>query len=60
MQKDDIVITSSLGKVFPKGLLIGRIKAIEKKDVEPFQEAWIEPAFNIKRLETLFIITNQE
>lgn len=60
MEKDDIVITSSLGKVFPKGLLIGQIKAIEKKDVEPFQEAWIEPAFNIKRLETLFIITNQE
>ena len=52
----DIVVTSGLGNDFPKGLLVGQIKEVKKSDVEPFQQAEIEPAFNISQLKKVFII----
>lgn len=56
--KGDIIVTGTLETVFPKGLLIGEIKEIKKSDIEPFQQAKIKPAFNVKEIENLFIITN--
>jgi len=52
----DMVVTSGLDNDFPKGLLIGQIKEVKKNDVEPFQQAEIEPAFNISQIEKVFII----
>ena len=51
------MVTSALTGVFPQGLLVGGIKEIVKSDLEPFQAAQIQPAFNIRDLEKLFIIT---
>lgn len=56
LSQGDIVITSVLGGIFPEGLLVGRIKQIKRSDVEPFQQAEIEPFFDISQIETLFII----
>lgn len=53
----DLVITTKLGGVFPDNLLVGQIKEIRKKDIESFQQAEIEPTFNINDLNHLFIIT---
>lgn len=58
IKKGDFVITASLGGIFPEGLLVGEIKEIKKLDVKPFQEAEIKPAFDIKELKSLFIITD--
>lgn len=52
----DMVVTSGFDNDFPKGLLIGQIKEVKKNDVEPFQQAEIEPAFNISRLDKVFVI----
>lgn len=52
----DILTTSALGGTFPKGLLVGRIKEIKKSDLEPFQQAEIEPFFDISQVEKIFII----
>ena len=52
----DTVISSSMGGIFPSGLLVGRIKEIKKSDVEPFQKAEIELFFDISQTETLFVI----
>jgi len=56
IKKGDIVITTALGGIFPKGLLVGEIQEIFKSDIEPWQQAEVKPAFDIKELETLFII----
>lgn len=56
LSQEDIVITSALGGIFPKGLLVGKIKEIKKSDVEPFQQAEIEPFFDISQTEILFIV----
>lgn len=57
IEEKDILITAALGGVFPEGLLIGEIIKVRKSDIEPFQIAEVSPFFNIKELETLFIIT---
>jgi len=56
LSEKDIVQTSALGGIFPAGLLVGEIKEIKKSDVEPFQQAEIEPAFSIKNINFLFVI----
>lgn len=60
LQIGDIVVTSALGGNFPPGLLVGEIETIIKKDIAPFQEADLKIAFDIKDLDTLFIIKNFE
>jgi len=57
ISKEDIVVTSALGRIFPEGLLVGQIEKIKKSDVEPFQELEVKPFFDIKDIEGLFIIT---
>jgi rod shape-determining protein MreC len=58
VQIGDQVVTSGLGETFPKGLAIGRVVQVRRLDVEPFQEAVIEPAVASGRLENVLIITN--
>ena len=57
ISQGDIIVTSSFGGLFPAGLLAGKIKDVKKSDVEPFQQADIEPIFNIKEINFLFVIT---
>jgi len=58
IKEGDILITSSLEKVFPKDLLVGKITKIEKNDQKPFQQAKIEQFFEVKSADNLFVITN--
>ena len=58
VNKGDLVVTSVLGGVFPKGLLVGEVEKVLKNDIEPFQRAKIKLAFDIRRTETVFVITN--
>ncbi len=55
-----IVSTSFLGGIFPENLLVGRVKEIEKKDIEVFQEGEISPFFKDLEIETLFLVTPRE
>jgi len=54
----DIVVTSSLGGVFPESFLVGTIKSFERSDVDPFQSARLENSFSASELKTLFIIND--
>lgn len=56
INKDDVVITSGLGGILPYGLLVGKIKEINKSDVDFFQSAEITPFFEIEKLNNLFLI----
>ncbi len=50
------VITSGMGEIFPRGLLIGSILSAESKENEMFQRIKVTPAAEIKTLERVFII----
>lgn len=54
----DKVLTSSLGGKFPAGIFVGEIVKVEKSDIEFYQKAQLKPAFEIEKLDYLFIIRN--
>jgi len=56
VEKDDYVLTSGLGGVFPKGLMVGTVSDIQKSRRGMFQNIEIEPAVDFTQLEYLIII----
>jgi rod shape-determining protein MreC len=56
LQGGDLVITSDLGGVFPEGLVIGSVIQVRRRDADLFQEALLEPAVEMSRLERLYVI----
>ena len=55
----DLLLTSGLGAVYPKGLVLGRISEIERRRYGLFQRASVEPAVNFRQLEEVFVILDQ-
>lgn len=55
----DLLLTSGLGAVYPKGLVLGRISSIERRPYGLFQRASVEPAVNFRQLEEVFVILDQ-
>jgi rod shape-determining protein MreC len=56
VEKEDYVLTSGLGGVFPKGLMVGKVSDIQKSRRGMFQNIEIEPAVDFTQLEYLIII----
>lgn len=56
----DEVVTSGLGGVFPKGIPIGRVIAVERPNGALFQEATLQPAADLGRLEEVLVLKNPE
>lgn len=54
--KGDMVISSGLGGVFPKGLVIGNVIKVNKEENELLKYAVIKPVVDFERLEEVFII----
>jgi rod shape-determining protein MreC len=54
----DIVITSGLGGLMPKGLILGQVATVSYQESALFQEAVLRPALDFRRLEMVLVITN--
>jgi len=55
----DLVVSSGLGGIFPKGLIIGRVIEVRKENAYGlFREATVAPATDFSRLEEVFVIKN--
>jgi rod shape-determining protein MreC len=52
----DLVITSGLGGVYPKGLRLGRVTAVSDPGAQLVQTASLEPAVDFGRLEQVFVV----
>jgi len=52
----DIVVTSGLGGNFPKGLMVGEVKKVDKKGHGVFQYAELVPSVDMTRLEEVFVV----
>lgn len=57
-QPGDMIVTSGLGGVFPKGILIGIVREVDKEQPGMTLSALIEPRVNFNRLEEVLIILN--
>ena len=58
LQADDLVVSSSLGGIYPEGLLAGVVQKISRNDVNPFYQAEISPLFDIQKTSAVFVILN--
>jgi len=56
----DEVVTSGMGGVFPKGIPVGRVTAVERRSGGLFQEATLQPVVDLGRLEEVMILTALE
>ena len=54
----DIIRTSGLGGIFPRGLLIGSVSLVEVSGHELAVSAEVVPSVDFSRLETILILKN--
>jgi rod shape-determining protein MreC len=59
VQVGDLVVTSGLGGVFPKGLPVGRVAAVEDKGSALFHYALLVPVADFARVEEVLLLTGQ-
>ncbi len=60
LQSGDTVETSGVGGVFPKGVLLGRVRELHTESHGISQYAILEPAVDVHKVSTVFVITNFE
>ena len=58
--KEDGIISSGQGGIFPKGLIIGKVESAKKIETELFQRIKIHPAVNFSQLEEVMVITGKK
>ncbi len=56
IQIGDKVLTSGIGGIFPKGLMIGTVRQVDKKRAGIFQYVEVTPAVDFAKLEELLIV----
>lgn len=55
----DMVVTSGLGQVFPKGIPIGRVRSVRSKAYETSLEVEVEPIVEFSKLEYVIILDTE-
>ena len=56
----DKVISSGLGGVFPKGLVVGRVVDIVKHSQELFQDIMVEPSADLSNIEEVIVLLRNQ
>ena len=59
IQYGDLVVTSGLGGLYPKGINLGRVREIKALAYETSLEIEVEPIVNFDRLEYVFLIDEE-
>ncbi len=59
VQVSDLVITSGLGGVFPRGLVVGRVVKVVKEEGALQQEAEVTPTVPLDRVEEVLVLLPQ-
>lgn len=57
MNEDDIVVTSGLGGMCPKGMAVGKVKEIKQDDYDSSFYAVIEPFDDVRNIIDVFVVT---
>lgn len=56
---NDLIITSGLGNIYPKGVKVGRVTRIEKSSTDITQKIFVAPSVQFDRLEEVVILVPQ-
>jgi rod shape-determining protein MreC len=56
----DLLLTSGVGKRFPKGIPVARVTNVIKRDFGIYQSVEATPAVDLSRIEDVLIVTSAE
>lgn len=56
VKEGDIIITSGLGKIYPKEIPVGTVVSVEEDNVRVMKSAIVEPFVNFNEVEELFVV----
>jgi rod shape-determining protein MreC len=56
VSEGDVILSSGLGGIFPKGLVLGKVTQVNKRKNELFQEIRVVPAANLSQLEEVLVL----
>ncbi|MHB8137785.1 MAG: rod shape-determining protein MreC [Smithellaceae bacterium] len=60
VKKDDVVVTSGLSNIFPKGLLVGKVSHVERMDVGLFLNIQVAPFAEFAELEEVMVLVAEQ
>jgi rod shape-determining protein MreC len=58
VKNGDVVVTSSIGGLFPPGLVIGRVTDVSGTAQDLFKKVTVEPLASLSHLETVLVLTS--
>lgn len=56
VQTGDLITTLGIGGTLPEGLPIGKVLRVQKRNIDMFQEAILEPMVDTQKLDRLYVI----
>ncbi len=56
VKEGDVILTSGLGRIYPKEIKIGKVISVEVDNVKVMKNAVIEPYIDFEKLEELFVV----
>ncbi len=56
----DTIVTSGLGQIYPKDIMIGKVESIEEDKVNVMKNAVVKPNVDFNKLEELFIVVPKD
>ena len=60
IKEGDMVVTSGLSGLFPRGILVGKVTHIEHQEHELFKVAYLTPAVDFDKIEDVFVLIKNE
>jgi len=57
VEPGDVVVTSGLDRIFPKGLMVGRVRSVGRASEGLFREVRVTPSARFDRLEQVLILS---
>lgn len=58
VKQGEVILTSGMDGIFPKGLIIGTVSAVEQSGGAIFQTVELKPAVDFTRLEEVLVVTS--
>ncbi len=60
MARGDLVVTSGMGRIFPKGLPVGRVIGVSDRPGALFKDVQVRPMVDFNRLEEVLVILKED
>ena len=60
IKEGDTIVTSGLGQIYPKDIMVGKVTSVTEDKVKVMKSAVVEPAVDFNKLESLFIVVPKD